>query len=90
YVRAHAPALALDYARVPLPRDRTVFSQLAGLGERLAAGRDARADTVRAGGVRALVRVGHHAFDAEDPAVAALAKLREEIDAVVAATVIGR
>lgn len=90
YVRAHAPALALDYARVPLPRDRTVFSQLAGLGERLAAGLDARADTVRAGGVRALVRVGHHAFDAEDPAVAALAKLREEIDAVVAATVIGR
>jgi predicted helicase len=81
YVRAHADALALDYPRVPLPRDASVLATLAALGERLAACLATTAEPVRARAGCELVRVGHHAFDPSLPAVAALSSVRHEIDA---------
>lgn len=83
FVQAHADALALDYARVPLPADEAALSELAALGDRLAACLAERARPVRALASRELVRVGHHAFDACDPPLRALTALRDEIDVTV-------
>ena len=84
FVQAYTDALALDYARVPLPADEAAVSELVALGGRLVACLSERASPVRAMASRELVRVGHHAFDAHDPRLGALTELREELDAAVA------
>lgn len=90
FARAHGDALALDYARVRLPRDAAAFGAISALGERLAACLAAQAEPIRARAGRGLVRVGHHAFDPESPAIAALHTLREEIDELLREETVGK
>jgi len=83
YTTRFADALSVDYARVPMPRDRETLERLAALGLRLSTLLAAHVAPVRAQRGRALVRVGHHAFDASLPSIEALRVLREEIDTEV-------
>lgn len=85
YTQRFAPALALDYARVPLPTSPALFDELAEGGRAIAAALSgsARLRAARAGDE--LVRVGHHAFDPEAPAVAAWRAARAQVEASVRA-----
>lgn len=80
YSARFAEALALDYPRVPMPRDPAELARLVALGRRLAALLVERVAPVPARADRELVRVGHHAFDPREPVVRALEALRVEID----------
>ncbi len=80
YASAHADALALDYPRIPLPRDRDDFARLAALGERLERLLASAIAPPPRGATSSELLVGHHRFDARDPTIGALAALRAEVD----------
>jgi len=83
YAERHAEALALDYPRVPVPRDENELKSLASLGRRLAAALSAHTEPIRVRAGHAVVRVGHHAFDPDDSALRPLLELRAELDDAV-------
>lgn len=83
YTTRFRDALALDYPRVPLPRDRESLESLAAYGLRLAEILGAQAEPVRVRVEREVTRVGHHAFDVAAAPLRALHALRERIDAAV-------
>ncbi len=81
YAERFGPALALDYPRVPLPREATLFASIASHGEALerALARSAEPVTGRAI-AGSIVRVGHHGFDPGSPAPRALAEARAALE----------
>jgi len=64
YVERFGPALALDYPRVPLPRDAKLFASLASHGEALERALSGSAEMVAGRSLAGpVVRVGHHGGD---------------------------
>jgi predicted helicase len=88
YAARFAPALALDYARVPVPPARALFDAIAAGGHALARALAGAASPRAARAGLTVVRVGHHAFDPDAPAVVAwrtaCAGLEEPVAALLA------